>query len=105
MKTKEDYSQNKNNNMSKEIYTDLEKAFAKDFPNTWGFKELEEIEHKRELNLVFGNKTNYVHIVPNSHFFTDLSQILELCKHTIHCKELIPILENSIKQGYKIIKE
>jgi hypothetical protein len=96
--------------MSKEIYTDLEKAFAEDFPNTWGFKEkdikeLEEIEHKRELNLVFGNKTNYVHMVPNSHFFTDLSQILESCKHTIHCKELIPILENSIKQGYKIIKE
>ena len=96
--------------MSKEIYTDLEKEFAKDFHNTWGFKEknikeLEEIEHKRELNLVFGNKTNYVHIVPNSHFFTDLSQILESCKHKRSYEELIIGLENSIKQGYKIVKE
>ena len=91
--------------MSKEIYTDLEKAFAEDFPNTWGIKELEEIEHKRELNLVFGNKTNYVHMVPNSYFFTDLSQILESCKHKRSYEELIIGLKNSIKQGYKIIKE
>ena len=68
--------------MSKEIYTDLEKAFAEDFPNTWGIKELEEIEHKRELN-----------------------QILESCKHKRSYEELIIGLKNSIKQGYKIIKE
>jgi len=76
--------------MSKEIYTDLEEN---------------KINNYSKYNLVKINTINYMQIVPDSHIFTDLAQILESCKHTIHCKELIPILENSIKQGYKIIKE
>jgi hypothetical protein len=48
-------------------------------------------------------KTNYMHIVPNSHFWTDLNQLLEHLKYQEITKEYLKIgLENTLKQGYNL---
>lgn len=70
--------------------------------------ELSRDYEKRTNNIILNNLErentvmNYVYTEPNSHFFTDLSQILESCKYKRDYEELIIGLENSIKQDYKM---
>jgi uncharacterized protein YgfB (UPF0149 family) len=50
---------------------------------------------------------NYMHVVPNSHFWTDLNQIItsfDLCPQVLTKEYLLIGLNNSIKNGYKLKK-
>jgi hypothetical protein len=51
------------------------------------------------------NNANYVHVVPNSHFWTDLNQIIttfKYCPQELTRNYLSIGLNNSIKNGYKL---
>lgn len=49
-------------------------------------------------------KNNYLHVVPNSYFYTDLNMIIENIKSNpkFTMDELLIGLENTIKNGYNI---
>lgn len=50
-----------------------------------------------------GNSVNYVQVVPESHFWTDLEQLLEFFKHQEMTQEyLLTGLENTKKNGYEL---
>jgi len=50
-------------------------------------------------------KSKYSHVVPNSHFWTDLNQLLENLKHEDISMEYLKIgLENTLKHGYNLTK-
>lgn len=50
--------------------------------------------------------TNFVHVEPDSHFYTDFQQILETIRHAQWLDDAVEQIrigvENSIKQGYAI---
>jgi len=48
-------------------------------------------------------KNNYLHIVPNSHFWTDLNQLLEYLKYKKITNKYLKIgLENTLENGYNL---
>ena len=50
-------------------------------------------------------KSNYVHIEPNSHFWTDLNQLLEYLKYKEASTEYLKIgLKNTLEHGYNLKK-
>jgi len=51
------------------------------------------------------SNVNYSHVVEDSQFFTELEQILNYLKIKKNDKYLEIGIENTIKMGYKLIKE
>jgi hypothetical protein len=57
-------------------------------------------------------KNNYVQIIPNSHFFSDFNQIIATLRmfssssvsKEMLINDLLIGIENSIKNGYEIVK-
>lgn len=51
------------------------------------------------------SSTNYIYVEPNSQFFTTLEQMLEYNRLFINSDDFKRTIENTIKRGYKIVKE
>ena len=49
--------------------------------------------------------TNYMHIEPDSHFYTDFSQIEESLRLGVSRDHMLIGVRNSIKMGYTITQE
>lgn len=50
-------------------------------------------------------QTNYMHIEPNSHFYTELEHIKTSLEQGVSREHMIVGLDNTIEKGYKITQE